>query len=156
MTSDKGLKRNWSQRNRNKPWFSEAWMNFAPCAIESWNRSLLPKTYRYLVAVILWREDAYKIASSVMTKNSWQTFVELHASLSSNLVKLVTKSPKKCGKKKARWVYASSVLPVKETVGRSAESVSVSKVPWDLVIEADDYSLSNQTRPLKRAMKCKV
>ena len=99
------------------------------------NWSFLPKTlgWRYLACCILpWREDALcKIVSlGDATKNSWQTFVELHA-LSSNLVKLVEQIAKDRGKKKAKMVYAlQPTLPVKETAGRLKESVSVSKVLW--------------------------
>ena len=134
MTSDKaGLERKFEakERNRNKPGVVlcgsmdelRALAQLNP-EIEAfyqkhWDEDIL------LGCILPWREDAYAKLQAFGDGRE-----ELHA-LSSNLVKLGSKSPKKCGKKKARWYTPLQLtLPVKETAGRSKESVSVSKVPW--------------------------
>ena len=142
MTSDKaGLERKFEakERNRNKPGVVlcgsmdelRALAQLNP-EIEAfyqkhWDEDIL------LGCILPWREDAYaKLQAFGDGREELMTDVRgTSAALSSNLVKLVSKSPKKCGKKKARWfTLLQPTLPVKETAGRLKESVSVSKVLW--------------------------
>ncbi len=124
MTSDKaGLEqRVWkrTQPQQTRCGSAEAY-GWTSCAIESWNRSFLPKTlgWRYLRLVVSsLREDVpKKIASWRWTGRIMTDARELHLSL--NLVKLVSNRQRN-GKKKARWfTLLQSTLPVREIAGRS-------------------------------------
>ncbi len=93
-----------------------------------------------LGCILPWREDACaKLqAFSEMDEELMMTLVELHA-LSSNLAKPVSKSPKKCGKKKARWfTLLQPTLPVKGNRGKVEAIGERIEGAVDLVIEADD------------------
>lgn len=85
--------------------FAEVWMNFVP--LRNWILKSKPSTKNIgmkiscLVVSFLGVKmpmPNYK-PSAMDVKNSWQMFVE-PAVLSSNSVKLVSKSPKKCGKRR--------------------------------------------------------
>ena len=128
----------------------EAWMNFVPLLhvnpeIDAFYQKHWDEDILLVVSFLGVKMPMQNYKPSEMdVKNSWQTFVELSC-LSSNLVKLVRQIAKEMWEKEGKMVYASSANPSGKgnRLGRSKESVSVSKVPWT-VIEADDYVASIQ------------
>ena len=134
MTSDKaGLERKFEakERNRNKPGVVlcgsmdelRALAQLNP-EIEAfyqkhWDEDIL------LGCILPWREGAYaKLQAFGDGREELMTDVRGTSCF-------VSKSPKKCGKKKARWFTPLQLtLQGKETAGKSKESVSASKVLW--------------------------
>ena len=141
MTSDKaGLERKFEakERNRNKPGVVlcgsmdelRALAQLNP-EIEAfyqkhWDEDIL------LGCILPWREDAYaKLQAFGDGREELMTDVRGTSCFVIKFGKAGEQIAKKCGKKKVRWfTLLQPTLPVKETAGRSKESVSASKVPW--------------------------